>query len=102
MGGAVDAFATIIPRFHVSIFPYQHQERRADIDPGEADVSQTRSAIGNPQRNGVTIMIGDRFIDEVNNETYDVVEVDRPKARPYQRLHLFTLRIIRDAPAAGS
>ena len=101
MYGAVPSYSTLIDRFFCSIFPYQHQERRA-IDIGEADVTQTRNAIGNPQRNGVTIMIGDRFVDDTNNETYDVLAVVRPKGHPYNAMHSFVLRIVRDAPVTGS
>jgi hypothetical protein len=94
VGGEVDAFKLVIPRYWLTIFPPQHQARlRAEL--GE-QASQLHFAIANPARNGKTIMIGDRFFDRKNNEIYDVESVERPAGSAHNAMHRFQLRIIKD------
>lgn len=94
MGGSIDQYATIIPRYWCTIWPPQHQQRlRQEL--GEV-ADQTHTALADPSRNGQTIMIGDRFTDEKNNECYEVLGVERPQGIAYNRMHRFPLRIVKD------
>ena len=101
MGGQLNDFVTVIERYWVAIFPPQHQPRQRE-DAGEA-ASQLHSAIGDPNRNGRTIMVGDRFIDEKNNETYIVEGPIRPRrSSPLNALHRYELRLIKDGEPVRS
>lgn len=102
VGGTFQTWTEIISRYWVRIFPDHHQERRKQ-ELGEIALETTHGAVGNRSWNGATIMIGDRFIDEKNNETYDVVGVIRPMARlPYSHVYRYVLRIVKDERAYGS
>ena len=94
--GTYQDYQTVVPRYWVHIYPAQHQERRTR-EVGEAALDSTHRAIGQPYVNGRHIMIGDRFYDIKNNETYDIVGVDRFYHRsPNSSMHQFTLRIVKD------
>lgn len=96
MGGEVDSFTTIIPRLWLAIYPAQHQERRRS-ELGEQPLSATHIGLADTTRNGATIMVGDRFVDEKNNEWYDVLGVPRPQHKsPHQAMTQFTLRNVKD------
>jgi hypothetical protein len=100
LGGEVDSFVTIIERYWCTIWPPHHQARlRQEL--GEI-ANQSHFAMADPSRNGRTIMVGDRFIDEKNNERYEVLGVERPRGNPYNRLHRFPLRLVKDGERAGS
>jgi hypothetical protein len=93
--GTIPSFATILDRYWVAIYPAQHQPRDRE-ELGEV-ADQSHNAIGPPTRNGVTVMVGDRFIDEVNNNVFEVKGVERPRpGSPYAAGHRYTLRQLRD------
>ena len=101
MGGSYAEFETIIPRYHVRLFPDTHRRRQRE-EAGEilADPQAFR-ALGNPSHNGRTIMYGDRFIDDKNHQCYAVVGVWRPKGKAgWSLTNQYELRIIEDCPQA--
>ena len=101
MGGQLNDVVTIIARYAITIFPPQHQPRTRE-DAGEA-ANQLHEAMADPNRNGRTIMVGDRMIDEKNNERWVVEGVVRPRRScPYSAMHRFTLRLIKDQPGVVS
>lgn len=96
MGGAIDSFTTIVEQFWVRIWPAQHQERR-ETETGQNETSHTHFGVGEPSVNGRTIMINDRFVDEVNNQSWDIVAIERPRGEmPYNAMHRFVLRMATD------
>lgn len=95
LGGAVDSYTTIIPSYCVTIYPPQHQERRR-AELGQQPLGATHFATADPSLNGKTIMIGDRFVDEENNQSWDVLAVERPQAHVYAAVHRFVLRLVTD------
>ena len=99
--GTVSRWNTILDRYWVAIYPAQHQPRARE-ELGEV-ATQQHNAIGPPTRNGVTIMIGDRFIDEVNNDVFQVDGVERPhRGSPYTAGHKYTLTLLRDIEVTQS
>ncbi|MDX1388208.1 MAG: hypothetical protein R3344_03410 [Acidobacteriota bacterium] len=99
--GTVARYQTIIQRYWCTIYPAHHQERRRE-DLGEAPTGnlQTHFAIADPSRNGQSIMVGDRFIDEVNNITYEVLGAERPRHHsPYSAMHRYALLVCSDPQA---
>ena len=96
MGGAIDSYTTIIDQFWVRIWPSQHQERR-ETETGQTEVSHTHFGVGEPSVNGRTIRISDRFVDETNQQSWDVLAVERPRGdMPYNAMHRFVLRMATD------
>ena len=101
MGGQLNDFVTIIARYAITIFPPQHQPRTRE-DAGEA-ANQLHEAMADPNRNGRTIMVGDRMIDEKNNERWVVEGPILPPGKcPYNAMRHFTLRLIKDQPGTVS
>jgi len=103
MGGSFADYETIIPRYHVRLWPDTHRRRQRE-ETGEvlADPQAFR-ALGNPSHNGRTIMYGDRFVDDKNHQCYKVVSVWRPKGRAgWSLTNQFELRIIEDCPQAAA
>jgi len=96
MGGTYPKHQTIIQRYHVRLWPEQHQ-RRERVELGEQEAIQDYRAVADPTRNGKTVMIGDRFFDQKNNECYDVVAVKRPRpGLAYSALIHYELRLVKD------
>jgi len=95
LGGGVDSFTTIIEQLCVTIYPPQHQERRR-AELGSQELNATHFAISDPALNGRTIMISDRFVDEKNNQSWDVLAVERPRASPYAAVNRYVLRMLND------
>jgi hypothetical protein len=96
IGGTVADFVTIIDRYWLTIMPTQHQARDRE-ELGEV-ADQTHFGMADPSRNGRTIMVGDRFVDEINNECYLVRGVIRPPkiVGAYNAMHRFELTIVKD------
>lgn len=99
MGGVSERFETIVPRYWVRLLPYQHSERER-IEPGEQAVDGSHVALGARTLNGMTVMVGDRFYDEANNELYHVKGVRRPIAISSYNVGMvrYKLQIIKDVP----
>jgi hypothetical protein len=96
MGGTYPKHQTIIQRYHVRLWPEQHQ-RRERVELGEQEAIQDYRAVADPTRNGKTVMIGDRFFDQKNNECYDVVAVKRPRpGLAYSAMIHYELRLVKD------
>jgi hypothetical protein len=97
MGGASERYSTVIQNYWTRIWADHHLERER-IEPGEAAKNPTHLAVGARAVNGKSINLMDRFIDEENNEVYDVVGVRRPKDfSGYGLVSTYTLRIVKDA-----
>lgn len=104
MGGTYQEWQTVIVRYFLRIYPDHSQERLRE-EPGELPTRPKAShrAIANRSFNGKSVMIGDRFIDEAENQTYDIVEVVRSKARlAYGQTVQYRLRIVQDACAEAA
>jgi hypothetical protein len=97
IGGSAETWSTIVPRYWVRIWP-DHHDPRNRIETGEVPDEPTHSAIGARTINGITVMVGDRFIDEGDNEIYDVLGVRRPRPSSSYTMGLvrYTLRQVRD------
>jgi hypothetical protein len=97
IGGSFETWSTIIPRYWVRLWP-DHHDPRHRIETGEVPDEPTHSAVGARTLNGITVMVGDRFIDEGDNEIYDVLGVRRPRATSTYNVGLvrYTLRQVRD------
>jgi hypothetical protein len=99
MGGTYAEYQTIIQKYKVRLQPDTHR-RRERQETGEI-LSDPRAwrAYANPTLNGKTVMIGDRFYDEKNNQCYDVVAVQKPRGKlAHSAFIQYDLRIIEDCP----
>lgn len=96
MGGTYQDWQAIHQDYWVRIYPDHHQPR-TPRELGETADNPTHRAVGQPSINGRSIMVGDRFYDTRNNETYDIVGVIRPPYQlPYGAMHQFVCRIVKD------
>jgi hypothetical protein len=101
VGGTFQQWQTIIVAYGVHLYLDEHQTRIKQ-EQGEALEDTQFSAVAFPTRNGRTIAIGDRFLDLKNNETYDVVAVNRPRFRhPLNAMWQFRLRKVKDQRPPG-
>lgn len=102
-GGSYEEWSTVIARYFLRIYPDHSQERlREETGELPTRAKTTHKAIANRSFNGKSVMVGDRFIDELNNQVYDVTEVVRSQARlAYGQTVQYALRIVLDACAGG-
>jgi hypothetical protein len=100
MSGSYQTWTSIVARYWVHLWPAQHQPRGRQELGEIADT--THHAIGDRTTNGMSIMVGDLFHDEVNNECYDVRGVVRPGHGSTRNAMIrYHLRIVKDGCPEG-